>query len=78
MAQIDVKNIEKLPKERNAIHEKVCATYSTFDRDGKHYVQIDTYGRGDRVVPGKISQSLQFDEDSAKYFFDLLKKEYNF
>lgn len=31
MAQIDIKTIEKLQKERNTVHEKVYATYSTFD-----------------------------------------------
>ena len=76
MAQIDIKTIEKLEKERNSIHEKVYATYSTFDHDGKHYVQIDTYGKSDRAIPGKISQSIQLDEESANFLLDLLEKEY--
>ena len=78
MAQIDVAKIEKIDKERVTIHEKVYTTLSTFDSYGKHYVQIDTYGRSDREMQGKISQSIQLDESSAKYLFDLLKKEYNF
>lgn len=45
MASIDIKTIEKLHKERNTIHEKVYATYSTFDNYGEHYVQSDTYDR---------------------------------
>ena len=78
MAQIDIETIEKLHKDRNTVHEKVYATYSTFDNYGKHYVQIDTYGRSDRAQPGKISQSIQLDEESARYLVDLLKAEYNF
>ena len=78
MAQIDIETIEKLHKDRNTVHEKVYATYSTFNSCGKHYVQIDTYGRSDREQPGKISQSIQLDEKSARYLFDLLKAEYNF
>ena len=78
MAQIDIATIEKLYKDRNTIHEKVYTTYSTFDSCGKHYVQIDTYGRSDREQPGKISQSIQLDEKSARYLFDLLKAEYSF
>ena len=78
MAQIDLTTIEKLYKDRNTIHEKVYATYSTFDNCGKHYVQIDTYGRSDREQPGKISQSIQLDERSARFLFDLLKSEYKF
>ena len=78
MAQIDITTIEKLHKDRNTVHEKVYTTFCTFDSYGKHYVQIDTYGRSDREMQGKISQSIQLDESSAKYLFDLLKKEYNF
>ena len=78
MAQIDITTIEKLNKDRNTVHEKVYTTYSTFDNYGKHYVQIDTYGRSDREQPGKISQSIQLDENSAKFLFDLLKSEYKF
>ena len=78
MAQIDISKIEKLNKDRNSIHEKVYTTYSSFDSCGKHYVQIDTYGRSDREQPGKTSQSIQLDKDSAAFVFDLLKREFGF
>ncbi len=78
MAQIDIKTIEKLHKDRNVIHDKVYTTYSTFDCDNNHYVQIDTYGRSDREIPGKISQSIQLDKSSAEYIFNLLKCEFGF
>ena len=77
MAQIDIEKIEKLDKDRNTIHEKVYTTYSSFDKFGKHYFQIDMYGRSDREQPGKISQSIQFDKETASYLFDLLKKEFD-
>lgn len=77
MAQIDIRTIERLNKERNTIHEKVYATYSTFDSYGEHYVQLDTYGRSDREQPGKISQSIQFDRETASYFVNLLKGEFD-
>ena len=31
MAQIDIKTIEKLEKDRVMVHEKVYTTYSVFD-----------------------------------------------
>ena len=77
MAQIDIKTINRLHKERNTIHEKVYATYSTFDSYGEHYVQLDTYGRSDREQPGKISQSIQFDRETAAYVVALLKREFD-
>lgn len=77
MAQIDIEKIEKLGKDRNTIHEKVYTTYSSFDSNGSHYVQIDTYGRSDREIPGKISQSIQLDKETATYLVDLLKREFD-
>lgn len=78
MAQIDVNNFEKLDKQKIFLHDKVYATYSTFDSLGKHYLQIDTYGRSDREIPGKISQSFQLDEETAKVLYILLKEEFKF
>jgi len=77
MAQIDINKIEKLTKDRNTIHDKVYTTYSSFDSYGAHYVQIDTYGRSDRELPGKISQSIQFDKETAAYIVNLLKREFD-
>ena len=77
MAQIDINRIEKLNKDRNTIHDKVYTTYSSFDSYGRHYVQIDTYGRSDREQPGKISQSIQLDKETASYLVDLLKREFD-
>lgn len=77
MARLDLKTIKKIDKERNSVHTKVATTYSVFDEAGKRYVQIDTYGKTDRAIPEKISQSIQFDHESAEYFVKLLVKEFN-
>lgn len=76
MAQISLDNIKKIEKDRNVIHEKVQATYTVFEMDREKYVQIDTYGRINRENPGKISQSIQFDKDTAAFLVNLLKKEF--
>ena len=78
MARIKLDSIKRIDKDRNTIHTPVTATYTVFDTiDGEHYVQIDTYGKSDRAVPGKTSQSLQIDRDSAKFIIELLKKEFD-
>lgn len=76
MAQISLENIKRIDKYRNTVHEKVHATYTVFELDGKKYVQLDTYGRIDRENPEKISQSFQLDTESAKFLIDILKKEF--
>ena len=77
MARIDLQKIKKMDKNRNTIHEEVTATFTFFEMEGEKYFQIDTYGKGDREMPEKVSQVLQFDKQTAKYFVNLLIKEFS-
>ena len=77
MAQIDIDTIKKLDKEHYSVHEKVVTTYSVFEADGKKYIQFDTYGKSSREIPGKISQSMQLDKDSAICIVDMLRREFH-
>lgn len=76
MAQISLDSIERIEKTRNQLHEKVQTTYTVFEKDGRKYVQFDTYGKDDRDNPEKISQSLQIDEETARFLVRLLIKEF--
>ena len=78
MAQIDIDTIKRVNKERNTLHAKVFTTYTSFEESGKKYFQIDTYGRSDRKMPEKISQSIQLDEETARLLVNLLVKEFHF
>ncbi len=71
MAQIDLQNLHRIEKVKNTVHEKVHATYTVFQADGKKYVQLDTYGRVEREHPEKISQSIQLDSETAKFLVDI-------
>ncbi|MEC0269709.1 hypothetical protein [Paenibacillus anseongense] len=76
MALIVRKNLSKANKSKVSIHKQVEGTYTSFEgTDGKKYFQIDTYGSEDREIQHKISQSIQFDEDTAKYLFQVIKDE---
>lgn len=77
MARLDLETITRENKERNSVHTKVMTKYSVFEKDGNKYVQIDTYGNNDRVFQEKISQSIQFDRDSAKFLVKLLIDEFD-
>lgn len=76
MAQIDIRNLTKVNKERNTVHEQVYATYTVFDSNGEKYLQIDTYGKATRDNPEKISQSFQFNREAAACLANLLIKEF--
>lgn len=77
MAQIDINNLKKVNKERNTIHDEVYATYTVFDNNGEKFLQIDTYGKAERMNPEKISQSFQFNRETASYLVNLLIKEFD-
>jgi hypothetical protein len=77
MARIDLETIKRIDKDRNTIHTKVYTTYTAFEADGQKYFQIDTYGKSGREMPEKISQSIQFDKDSAQFLVELLRKEFD-
>lgn len=77
MARIDLDSIQRIEKEKNSIHAKVKATYTVFHYAEEKYVQIDTYGKSDREMPEKISQSFQLDEESARFLVKLLIKEFD-
>ena len=72
--------IEQLPKkdrQSSSRHKIAEASYSSFEIDGEKFLQIDTYGTADREMPGKISQSLQFDKEAAMALMKLIKSEFS-
>ena len=76
MAQIDIRNLTKVNKERNTVHDQVYATYTVFDNSGEKYLQLDTYGKPACENPEKISQSFQFNREVAAYLANLLIEEF--
>ena len=72
MARISIDNIERQDKTRYMLHDEVYATYTVFEKSGNKYFQIDTYGRDNCENPEKLSQSLQIDEETARYLVRLL------
>jgi len=70
--------LEKKSPDRHSVHKPINGTYMAFSDSNKRYVQIDTYGSTTRQVPGKISQSIQLDEASAKQIWLILGKEFSF
>lgn len=77
MAFIKKDQLIRLDKNRNSIHKSVSASYSTFEHQGVKIFQIDTYRTDDRKDRGKLSQTMQFDKESASYIVELLKREFH-
>ena len=76
MAKITTDNISKIEKN-SRVHEHVACTYNVFYNGEAKLIQFDTYGSQTRAVKDKISQSIQFDKQTAIYIISILKKEFN-
>ena len=73
-----IREIVEKRMEQNSTHKEISATYTVFERDGTRFLQLDSYGSVDRQIPGKKSQSFQFDEKGAERLFAILKREFGF
>jgi len=73
-----LRSFSRKDMERNSLHEEIDATYTVFERDGRILLQIDSYGRRDRKLPGKKSQSIQLDRRGAEFLYALMKREFGF
>lgn len=72
-----ITSFEKQPeRDRQSVHEGIPAHYSVIEKDGKVFVQIDTYGRDSRQEPGKVSQSIQLDRGGAEQLISILKNAF--
>jgi len=43
-----IKSFEHKSMDRNSIHDGIDATTTTFERDGRKFIQVDSYGRAER------------------------------
>lgn len=63
--------------DRGHVHGEVECGYATFVQDGRRYLQVVTYGSSEREFPGKVSQSIQLDEDGARALKKLLEQTFH-
>ena len=73
-----IRKFSRKEMDRNSVHDQIDATYSAFNRDGRVFLLIDSYGRATRDMPDKKSQTIQLSEESARQLFDILRQEFRF
>ncbi|MCE8531741.1 hypothetical protein KBY26_21085 [Ruegeria pomeroyi] len=72
-----VTRFEKGEQEVRSLHPtEVSCTYLVSENHGKKILQLNTYGSSHREMPDKLSQTLQFDENSARQLLAILLKEF--
>jgi len=56
---------------------QVVCSYTVVEVAGKRLMQLDTHGSSDREFPGKLSQTLQIDEQGAAELTAILKRSFS-
>jgi hypothetical protein len=70
-----VTKLEKQLLDREAEHRLVRCTYTVLvDREGKKYLQLDTYGSEARQIRGKKSQSMRFTVEALRQLVAVCKE----
>jgi hypothetical protein len=61
-----VKRIERSDLHRRGMHPTTaeCRAYIVDTLDGQKLLQLETYGSRTRKIPGKTSQTIQFQRDA--------------
>lgn len=74
-----IKSVSRADAKGGMHPTEVVAFVKVFDVEGMtRIVQIDTHGSDERELPGKLSQTIQFGEETARQLFDVLKEAYGF
>lgn len=71
-----VKRFEARPIEPKRVHDAVVCGYASAVIQGRRILQLETYGSPDREIPGKVSQSLQVDEEGARTLKRILERAF--
>jgi hypothetical protein len=70
-----VRHLEEQALQIEASHTETECTYSVVkDKDGKKYLQIDTYGSSDRKIEGKKSQSIRFSSEAVVELTGIIRR----
>jgi hypothetical protein len=69
-----VKSFESITKDRISHHSDVECGYAFVSYEGEPAILLETYGSSDRAMPGKTSQSLLIDRESAGRLMAILRK----
>ncbi|MDQ0466013.1 hypothetical protein QO010_003806 [Caulobacter ginsengisoli] len=74
-----IKALERSERTLRVHRTQVVCTYAVDTLSaGKRLIQLDTRGSEQREVPGKLSQTIQFDEEGAHRLWEILGREFGF
>lgn len=69
-----INKMEKISRN-SKVHDEVEATYNVVVKQGKKYIQINTYGSKERKAKGEVSQTIQLSEEAISQLQIIIKNE---
>ena len=69
-----IREFEQLDLKANARHTVTKGGYSIQGQDGEKFIQINTVGSEDRMIPGKVSQTLRLSKEAIEQLAELARK----
>ena len=71
-----IEGFHETTSERNTLHGTVQCGWRVFAVDGRQVLQLDTYGSSNRKPPGKQSQSVQLDLETAQALAEIMARAF--
>lgn len=71
-----ISEIERVQKDRPSVHSTTTCTAAIFASGRESYLQLDTFGSAERQDKGKVSQTIQFNRESAIAMLSLLREAF--
>lgn len=71
-------NFQRAKMDRMRLHDDVEAKIYFQNVDGRVLMQVSTFGRPEREIPGKVSQTIQIDREAASQLYEMMKTEFGF
>jgi hypothetical protein len=71
-----IRKFQTVTSDSQRLHSTVTCGYRTFTTDGQRILQLDTYGSTDRMIPDKISQTIQLDFDAARELVGIIEEAF--
>jgi hypothetical protein len=68
-----IRNFKERPGIRVGWRSEVECGYTVGEHAETRVIHLETYGSTERAIPGKVSQSLEIDEDAARELISILR-----
>lgn len=68
-----IKSFTHRPGATVGFRTEVECGYATGTVKGRQVLHLETYGSSSRAIPGKVSQSLELDEQGARELIQILR-----